>query len=107
MATVNRNDTRQAIGATLLVFGALFLINKLVSFASLGLPWVMERDNLLLYAAVCFLLFKRDRTVGIILLAVWALMNISLLSSLLGTFSGFVLPAALLAIGAWMFFRSR
>ena len=35
-----------------MVFGALYLLDKLVHFSSLGLPWVMNKDNFLLYTAV-------------------------------------------------------
>ena len=44
----NNKDTYKATGITLMVFGVLYLLDKLVHFAALGLPWVMQKDNFLL-----------------------------------------------------------
>ena len=56
----NSKDTYLATAVTFIVIGALFLIDKLIHFSSIGLPWVMNKDNMLLYASICFLIFKRD-----------------------------------------------
>lgn len=60
----NNKDTYKATAVAFIVIGTLFLINKLLPFASIGLPWVMNKDNLLLYASISFLIFKRDKSVG-------------------------------------------
>ena len=52
----NSKDTYLATAVTFMVIGALFLIDKLIHFSSIGLPWVMNKDNMLLYAAACFLI---------------------------------------------------
>ena len=67
MAAVNHKDTYKASAVFLIVMGMLYLIDKFIGFASHGLPWVMQKDNLLLYAAVIFLWFKVDKSVGIVL----------------------------------------
>ena len=67
MAAVNHKDTYKASAVFLIVMGMLYLIDKFIGFASHGLPWVMQKDNLLLYAAVIFLWFKADKSVGIVL----------------------------------------
>ena len=54
---VNHKDTYKASAIFLIVMGILYLVDKLIGFASYGLPWVMQKDNLLLYAAVIFLWF--------------------------------------------------
>ena len=54
----NNRDTYKATAITLIVFGILYLVDKLVHFSAIGLPWVMNKDNFLLYTAVIFLLFK-------------------------------------------------
>ena len=46
----NSKDTYLATAVTFMVIGALFLIDKLIHFSSIGLPWVMNKDNMLLYA---------------------------------------------------------
>lgn len=110
MATVkanNHKDTYMATAVSLIVIGLLFLIDKLIHFASIGLPWVMNKDNLLLYASICFLIFKRDKSVGCVLLALWLVMNIGLVMSLLGSLSGYLLPLALLLVGGILLFVAR
>ena len=78
----NSKDTYLATAVTFMVIGALFLIDKLIHFSSIGLPWVMNKDNMLLYAAACFLIFKRDKSIGLVLLGLWLVMNIGLVLSL-------------------------
>ena len=56
----NNRDTYKATAITLIVFGILYLVDKLVHFSAIGLPWVMNKDNFLLYTAVIFLLFKHN-----------------------------------------------
>ena len=95
----NSKDTYLATAVTFMVIGALCLIDKLIHFSSIGLPWVMNKDNMLLYAAACFLIFKRDKSIGLVLLGLWLVMNIGLVMSLLGSLSGYLLPLTLLIIG--------
>ena len=96
----NNKDTYKATAVAFIVIGTLFLINKLLPFASIGLPWVMNKDNL-------FLIFKRDKSVGFVLLGLWLVMNIGLVMSLLGSLSGYLLPLALLIIGIILFWVSK
>ena len=83
----NSKDTYLATAVTFIVIGALYLIDKLIHFSTIGLPWVMNKDNMLLYASICFLIFKRDKSIGFVLLGLWLVMNISLVISLLGSLS--------------------
>lgn len=103
----NKKDTYRATAAAFMVIGALFLIDKLIPFASIGLPWIMDKDNLLLYASICFLIFKNDKSVGCVLLGLWLVMNIGMVVSLLGTLSGYLLPLVLLIAGAVLFWASK
>lgn len=103
----NSKDTYMATAITFIVIGALFLIDKLIHFASIGLPWVMNRDNLLLYASLSFLIFKRDKSIGLVLLGLWLVMNIGLVMSLLGSLSGYLLPLTLLIIGIILFWIAK
>ena len=108
-----------AIGYTM-VYGVLRLINfahadvmmvgaftTLFLFSSIGLPWVMNKDNMLLYASICFLIFKRDKSIGFVLLGLWLVMNIGLVMSLLGSLSGYLLPLTLLIIGIVLFWFAK
>ena len=51
----NHRDTYQATAVFLVLMGILYLIDKWISFSSVGLPWIMQKDTMLLYAAVIFL----------------------------------------------------
>ena len=81
----NNRDTYRATAVTLIVFGILYLVDKLIHFSSIGLPWVMNKDNFLLYTAVIFLIFKRDKSVGLVLIGLWLILNFGLITALLGT----------------------
>lgn len=89
-----------------MVIGVLYLIDKLIHFSALGLPWVMNKDNLLLYSAIIFLLFKRDKSVGLVLIGLWLVMNIGLIVALLGSMSAYLLPLALLVVGGILYLMS-
>ena len=107
MATATSNkDTYKATAVFLVMMGILYLLDKLIKFSSAGLPWVMQKDTMLLYASVIFLWFKRDKSVGIILAGIWLIQNIGLVISLLGQMSAYLLPAALLIIGILLYFLS-
>ena len=103
----NSKDTYLATAVTFMVIGALFLIDKLIHFSSIGLPWVMNKDNMLLYASISFLIFKRDKSVGLVLLGLWLVINIGLVISLLGSLSGYLLPLTLLIIGIILFWIAK
>ena len=91
----NNRDTYKATAITLIVFGILYLVDKLVHFSAIGLPWVMNKDN--------FLLFKHDKSVGLVLIGLWLILNFGLITALLGTMSAYLLPLALLALGAILY----
>ena len=67
----------------------------------------MVKDNMLLYAAACFLIFKRDKSIGLVLLGLWLVMNIGLVMSLLGSLSGYLLPLTLLIIGIILYWFAK
>ena len=106
MSASNHTDTYQATGVFLVLMGILYLLDKWIGFSSHGLPWVMQKDTMLLYAAVIFLWFKSDKSVGIILAGIWLIQNIGLVTTLLGQMSGYLLPASLLLIGILLYWLS-
>ncbi len=99
----NNRDTYKATAITLIAFGILYLVDKLIHFSAIGLPWVMNRDNFLLYTAVIFLLFKHDKSVGLVLTGLWLILNFGLITDLLGTMSAYLLSLALLVVGILMY----
>lgn len=103
---VNHKDTYKASAVFLIVMGILYLVDKFIGFASHGLSWVVKKDNMLLYAAIIFLWFKADKSVGIVLAGIWLILNIGLVVALLGQMSAYLLPAALLLIGVILYLVS-
>lgn len=67
----------------------------------------MNRDNFLLYTAVIFLIFKRDKSVGLVLAGLWVILNFGLITALLGSMSTYLLPLALLLIGIILYWLAR
>lgn len=106
MKANNNRDTYKASAVTLIVFGVLYLTDRIFNFASFGLQWVMDKDNFLLYTALIFLIFKRDKSVGLILSVLWLVLNFGLIAALLGTMSSYLLPLALLVAGGVLYFIS-
>ena len=104
MGAVKANNSKDTYLATAVTF---MVIDKLIHFSSIGLPWVMNKDNMLLYAAACFLIFKRDKSIGLVLLGLWLVMNIGLVMSLLGSLSGYLLPLTLLIIGIILYWFAK
>lgn len=102
----NHRDTYQATAVFLVLMGILYLIDKWISFSSVGLPWIMQKDTMQLYAAVIFLWFKTDKSVGIVLAGIWLIQNIALVTALLGQMSAYLLPATLLVIGVILYLIS-
>ena len=67
---------------------------------------MMDRDNFLLYTAIIFLLFKHDKSVGLVLIGLWLILNFGLITALLGTMSAYLLPIALLVVGGILYLVS-
>lgn len=102
----NNKDTYKATAVTLILFGILYLLDKLVHFSTTGMPWIMEKDNFLLYTGIIFLLLKQDKSVGLVLTGLWLVLNFSLITALLGTMSAYLLPLALLLVGIILYIIS-
>lgn len=101
------DDTYRAIGVTMLLFGILLLTDRIITFSKLGFGWILDIDNLILYAAIIFLLLKKDKTIGIVLSIIWIIMNFSLIMHLLGTMSGYIIPSALIIIGGIILYKVK
>ena len=86
----NNKDTYKATAITLIVFGVLYLVDKLLHFSTLGLSWVMNRYKFLLYTAI----------------GLWLILNFGLITALLGTMSAYLLPVALLVVGGILYLVS-
>lgn len=104
MASQNHKDTYLATSITLMVAGVIFMLDRWLNLSSLGYGWLASKDNLLLFAALIFLIVKSDKSVGIILLAIWIVLNMNLIVALLGHLSGYLLPLTLFLVGLLLFY---
>lgn len=61
MAQANHKETYLASSITLMVAGALFMLDKYFHFAAHGYGWLVDKSNLLLFAAIisCWSKVKR------------------------------------------------
>lgn len=103
----NNQDTYKATAIALMLIGGLYMIDKFVRLSLYGLGWITDKNYLLLYTSVIFLLFKRDKSIGIVLLGLWLVMNIDLVIALLGNLSSYLLPLALLLTGGILLLISK
>lgn len=106
MVASSKKNSGLAIGAVFLLYGLLFLVNMLYPFSKLGLGWILEIDNLILYAAILFLFLKKDKTDGAILALIWILVNFQFIIELLGKVSGYVIPGIFVIVGLFLVIRA-
>lgn len=104
--TAKGKDTYKATAIFLILLGVLYLFDKTIGFGRVGLPWVMQKDNFILYASVIFLLIKREKSLGIILGALWLILNFGLITGLIGAVSAYMLPIVLLVAGVILYWMS-
>ncbi len=102
-----QQENYRAAALSFILVGVLLLTDRLIGFSNIGADWVMNRSNFLLYIGAIFLLVKRDKTIGLALGGVWVVLNLGKVFALLGSLSGYVLPAVLLIAGIALFLKSR
>lgn len=107
MGANNPKDTYLASAVFLLWMGMLQWVDRFWGWSSLGMSWVIQKDNMLLYAALVFLWFKEDKSVGLILTGIWLVLNVDLIVALLGQMSGFLMPLALMLGGGILYILSK
>lgn len=105
--SASSNNKYLPLSVTLIVFGALLLIDGLVGFHRYGLGWLVRPDNMLLYAAAIYLFLSNERMVGLLLLLVWLFLNLSVFTPLMAGVPFYVVPACLLVVGALMLLKVK
>ncbi|EJX08092.1 hypothetical protein, membrane [gut metagenome] len=53
-----------------------------------------------------FLLYKDDKSAGLVLIGLWLMLNFSLITSLIGSASAYMLPLVLFLLGGVMYWLS-
>ena len=95
-------ETRLSLGATLSFSGLLLLLNtfgflKFIPFAYR--TEMLDWRTCLLYAALFFLIFKKEKTIGLVLLIIGLIFRFRSIYGLIATYSHLILPIGLLGGG--------
>ena len=102
-----QKDSRLAWGLSLLVFGVLFFIRQLNIFSPSYVDVIYNFKNYPLILGVIFLLAHKDKTPGIVLIAVSVLFRLSDIIKLTQHVSDFVWPTLLIIAGVIMVFGMK
>lgn len=102
-------EIRLCTGMTLAFYGVLLLLNALGVFSSLSVKLRMELldwRTFLLYGAAFFLLFKKDKTIGLLLLVVGLLTRFHTVYNQIMDYEFLVVPLTFLTAGSWLLFQT-
>lgn len=101
-----KNDSRFPWGISLLVFGILFLLRQLGVFSPEMDDLIFDLRNILLLIGIIFLITYRNKSIGAVLLAVWALFYLKDIIIWSRNLSEFIWPLLLIAAGGLLLYNS-
>ncbi|MEG1586361.1 MAG: hypothetical protein RR346_05755 [Bacteroidales bacterium] len=102
-------ETRLCTGMTLAFYGLLLLLNAFGVFSALSVKIRMEIldwRTFLLYGAAFFLLFKKDKTIGLLLLVMGLLTRFHTVYGYITDYDFLAVPMVFLGSGSWLLFQS-
>ncbi|NLX80019.1 MAG: hypothetical protein GXZ03_00410 [Proteiniphilum sp.] len=107
--TKNSNQSdKMAWGMTLLVFGALILLDKLGITAKLPFAsFLQSAGTYFLSAGIIFLIYKREKTMGIVLSAIGVIIHSDLFFGWMHAYRSLLVPIALLVVGLILVLSNR
>lgn len=97
-------DNRLAWGVSLLLFGVIFLVNQMHILPENISNYVFDFKNYPIILGVIFLLFHKNKNIGIVLLVVGLLFRLQDIIHLTKNVSEFVWPVLLIVAGAILVF---
>lgn len=97
-------DNRLAWGVSLLVFGVLFLINQMHVLPENISNFVFDLKNYPIILGIIFLLFHKNKNIGIVLLVVGLLFRLQYIIHLTRNISEYVWPILLIVAGSILVF---
>jgi hypothetical protein len=95
-----QKDNRLSWGVSLLVFGTLFLINQLHIIPENISEYVFDVKNYPIILGVIFLLFHKNKNIGLILLLVGVLFRLHTIIQYTRNISEYIWPLLLIIAGA-------
>ena len=101
-------ENRLAYGLTILVFGVLFLLDKVgvLSHIPYGKEFI-SIGSLFLVAGIIFLLTKTEKKMGLVLAGVGIIINSDLFFGWMRNYSNLVVPVILIVVGMIMVLTSK
>ncbi|VBB43402.1 conserved membrane hypothetical protein [uncultured Paludibacter sp.] len=97
-------DNRMAWGVSLLVFGVLFLVNQLHVLPSDLSHFIFDFKNYPIILGVIFLLFHRNKNIGVVLLVVGLLFRLQNIIHWTRNISEYAWPLLLITAGIILVF---
>ncbi len=108
MTRYNRQSDKMAWGVTLLVFGALILLEKLGITQMLPFAkFFQSAGTYFLAAGIVFLIYKREKTMGLVLSIIGVAIHSDIFFGWMHTYRNLFVPIALLVIGLILVLSNR
>lgn len=100
-ARANKSGDRLAYGLSFVFFGLLFLFDTLGVFKALNITqYVMDWRNFFFYAGIIFVLAKKEKILGLLLLLIGLILRFNyLLTGWLPTYSAYFWPVVMIITG--------
>lgn len=98
-------ETRLCTGITLAFYGLLLLLNAFGVFRALSVKIRMELldwRTFLLYGAISFLIFKKDKTIGLLLLVAGLFTRFNTVYGYIMDYQFLVVPLTFVTAGSWL-----
>ncbi len=102
-----QKDSKLAWGLSLLVFGVLFLVRQLNILPETVTDLIFNFKNYPLILGVIFLIAYKNKTAGIVLIAVSVLFRLSEIIRLTQHVSDFIWPVLLIVAGVLVIFSNN
>lgn len=108
MATTNKSNDRLSYGITILIFGILFLLDKIGLLR--GIPYgekIISVGAFFLIGGIVFLITQPKKILGWIFLGIGVLLNADIFFGWMNNYSNLIVPIGLIVAGIAMVLTSR
>lgn len=108
MSVTDKESDKLVWGVTLLVFGILILLDKAGITDNLPITnFIQSPGTYFLAAGIIFLLFKKEKTLGIVLTAVGAVIHSDYFFHSIREYRNLFIPVALILVGIVMVLNAK
>lgn len=108
MANINKQSDKLAWGIILIVFGILISLNRIgIQADNAVLAFINSPGTYSLLAGIIFLIFKREKTLGIVFTVVGLIIHSDLFFGWMHSYRSYFVPIVLVVIGVIMVLNAR